>query len=66
MTSYWTGRPMRDLVQGRRRTTTVCVEILMAVAIPILLVLIDVVVLALVMGLPNLLAGRTADLRTRR
>jgi hypothetical protein len=57
---------MRDLVQGRRRTTTVCVEILMALAIPILLVLIDVVVLALVVGLPNLLAGRTADLRTRR
>jgi len=42
------------------------VEILMALAIPILLVLIDVVVLALVVGLPNLVAGRTADLRARR
>jgi hypothetical protein len=42
------------------------VEILMVLIIPILLVLIDVVVLALVIGLPNLLTGRTADLRPRR
>lgn len=66
MTCYCTGRPMGGLVQRRRRTNTVCVEILMALAIPILLVLIDVAVLALVVGLPNLSAGRTADVRTRR